>query len=575
MKRTIGMMIALLSMGAFHTTARPAFNKSKDFIMIQFDAGGDEDDIHCMAAFACMQLHSDLVGVNEYIVTGARLRTAMHGAKGHELLTNLFGTEGPEWTSAWKDWNLSVRRVVEKVKPVIQAGGTIWVVEGGQSDFTADWIKALVNDGISLSTIKTKVVVVQHSTANENFGIQADLNYVRDNTDYYLIPDGNSTGNGTAGYATFDPKFYIEARSKSNTNEAARKIWDYCDDFISIPDSTVHNPRFKVGGVDFSDLAELWWILELGDNLDDVEEFWNRYVVNSFVGPSVSFVSPENNQYIKEGTAFTVEIDAVDFDGSIRNVKLYLNNTLIGEKANAPWRWKEPALRKLPVGTHEFKAIATDNDGHTGEVTISVPVTDNKPEKIYKENGGYVIMEIENAKKPWGKWELLSNYEGYNGSGFLEYTGNTINGGPADSPLIFKFTVNQTGVYELNLRVRNLLEGATSDKCNDAYVRLEGDFTSGNDVPLYMLKRDTKIYNHASENWNWTVRLDLGGHQLKMPLYYLQKGQIYTLVVSGRSTRLQVDRIVIHNTDVPLDPAATMNESKTLSDPKKYITNRK
>lgn len=559
-------MFALLSMGALHAPARSTFNKSKDIVMMQFDAGGDEDDIHCMAAFACMQLHSDLVGVNEYIVTGARLRTANNGAKGHELLTNLYGPEGAEWTSAWNNWNLSVKRVVEKVKPVIQSGGTVWVAEGGQSDFTADWIKALVNEGIPLSTIKTQVVVVQHSTANEDFGIQTDLNYVRNNTDYYMIPDGNSTGNGTAGYASFDPQFYIKARLKSNPNEAARKIWDYCHDFIPLPDSSVHNPRFKVGGVDFSDLAELWWILELGDNVDDVEEFWNRYVVNSFVEPGVSFISPANNRSVNEGSPLTVTIDAVDIDGSVDRVKLYLNNTLISEKTSAPWEWKEePAFQKLPVGTHEFKAIATDKDGHTGEAVIYVPVTDNQPVKIYNESGGYVVMEMENAKKPWGKWELLTNFAGYNGSGFMEFTGNTINGGPADSPLTFKFKVTQTGIYELNLRVRNRLEGATSDKCNDAYVRLEGDFESGNDVPLYMLKRDTKIYNHASDVWNWTVRLDIGGHQLKMPLYKLQKGQIYTLVVSGRSIRLQVDRIVIHNAEAPIEAAATMPESETES----------
>ena len=127
--------------------------------------------------------------------------------------------------------------------------------------------------------------MVQHSIANEKFGIQADLDYVRANTQYYHIPDGNSTGNGTAGYATFAPKFYNEARSKSNPNEAARKIWDYCHDFMPIPDPDIHNPRFKVGGVDFSDLSELWWILELGEQVDDVTEFWNRYVVNANVAP--------------------------------------------------------------------------------------------------------------------------------------------------------------------------------------------------------------------------------------------------------------------------------------------------
>ena len=244
--------------------SRPTFDKSRDILLMQYDAGGDEDDIHCMAAYACMKLHSDLAGVNDYIVTGAR-RKYVSGTEGHPVMEYNFGSEGPEWTSAFRDWNLSVDRVRDLVKPVLQAGGRAWVAEGGQSDFTSDWIRALINDGVAASTIRDNVVVVQHSVANENFATDADLAYTKANSDYYKIADGNSGGNGTAGYATYSTNFLDDAISNSNPNAEARAIWNQTNTFLSTED--IHNPYMKVGGVDFSDTSELWWILELGADL--------------------------------------------------------------------------------------------------------------------------------------------------------------------------------------------------------------------------------------------------------------------------------------------------------------------
>ena len=39
----------------------------------------------------------------------------------------------------WANWNLARDQVRDKVKPILDANGKVWVVEAGQSDFTHDW----------------------------------------------------------------------------------------------------------------------------------------------------------------------------------------------------------------------------------------------------------------------------------------------------------------------------------------------------------------------------------------------------------------------------------------------------
>ena len=69
---------------------------------------------------------------------------------------------------------------------------------------------------------------------------------------------------------------------------------------------------------------------------------------------------------------------------------------------------------------------------------------------IYNESDGLVVMEMENTGSPLGLWIKINpgdaNYvSGATGSGHLEFTGNTINGGDPESPLTYQFKINQGG----------------------------------------------------------------------------------------------------------------------------------
>ena len=177
------------------------------------------------------------------------------------------------------------------------------------------------------------------------------------------------------------------------------------------------------------------------------------------------------------------------------------------------------------------------------------------------ESGGLLIMEMENTESTLGKWVEINsgdaNYvAGATGSGHLEFTGNTINGGTAASPLTYTFKINKGGTYYINLRARKRLDGAAGDKCNDCYIKVAGNFTSGSThYDVGALKVDTKLYGGNANNWGWATNLDSAEADHVPAIYNFVAGETYTLTISGRSIRFNLDRIVFRHSSVALATA--------------------
>ena len=174
-------------------------------------------------------------------------------------------------------------------------------------------------------------------------------------------------------------------------------------------------------------------------------------------------------------------------------------------------------------------------------------------QKVYEESAGVVMMEAENTPSPLDLWVNSVFFPAFSGSGHIEFTGNVANGtGTPKSPLIYKFKINTAGDYALIIRGRSrLLDGEASDLCNDAWVRLEGDYTVGTGGPpdISWLNQDTKMFVGRGGNgdWGWASKFDIN-HVQPTAIYNFKAGQTYTLYMSGRSQRFNVDRIVFVST---------------------------
>ena len=385
-------------------TSRPVFNKSRDLLIPQFDSKPDPDDIHAQAALGSMLSHKDLQGVNYYAVAGAYGIQNGNFIDSDNLFDLAFGAAN--WTDADADRNGSVTRIVNKVIPILQNGGQVWVQEAGQSNITADWVKE-VQKTVNNAIVKSNVIVVQHSKWNQDQTATADLDYVRNNTNYFYIDDGNAPFTASWGdhgvwqtpeYRSRDTKWLIAAENSANPR--AKALWLEAARVIdsAYPNGIPYDWSFmKGGGLDYSDCAENWWIFSIGDKADDVTKFWDRYVTNTTdiitpkpggctsgnpeppinnIAPSVSFANINDGDIFNAGDSLAITVNASDSDGTVSDVQLLLNGTLVRQENVAPYNWgvDDVALQNLSTGDYVLEAIATDDDGATSSTIVNITV---------------------------------------------------------------------------------------------------------------------------------------------------------------------------------------------------------
>lgn len=181
-------------------------------------------------------------------------------------------------------------------------------------------------------------------------------------------------------------------------------------------------------------------------------------------------------------------------------------------------------------------------------------------------------MEAERTPSSLGtgsnRWELYnpgeSNYvDGATQEGHLEFQGNSSNGEAPQTPLTYRFKINESGYYHLHLRARQRLAGAAADKNNDCWVKVNGvngaTFGAGpnaggdhmDDAPVSLLTSYTKMYVSSPVTWGWANLLDAGGSSNKRwPIYYFNAGSTYVLTIAGRSINFNYDRVLFRKSTI-------------------------
>ncbi|MEW7278310.1 polysaccharide lyase [Aquimarina sp. 2201CG1-2-11] len=98
---------------------------------------------------------------------------------------------------------------------------------------------------------------------------------------------------------------------------------------------------------------------------------------------SVSFKTPSKDLTVEEGYDLEVEVDAKDNKGSIREVKLYINDNFVRRERRYPYTWghqespNPKELNGLLSGKYIIKAVATNNKGKSEEATFRLTVKTN------------------------------------------------------------------------------------------------------------------------------------------------------------------------------------------------------
>jgi len=96
--------------------------------------------------------------------------------------------------------------------------------------------------------------------------------------------------------------------------------------------------------------------------------------------PLLHFTLPVDTMHFFAPADLGVLVEASDSDGTIDHVVMYLDGNLIRRENAAPYTWgttapvTDSALLGMPAGTYTLRAEATDNDGATASVSMTVLV---------------------------------------------------------------------------------------------------------------------------------------------------------------------------------------------------------
>ena len=247
------------------------FNIEKDLLLVQFDCKTDVDDLHTVAAFTTLVSRQAYSKINYHAVAGTYGMQEGLYVPPNDLFQLAFGNN---WTDAHNNMQGGIEKVKPRVIKTLEAGGDVWIADAGQSDFSAELVKAIQKDLPEIETSK-RIHVVQHAEWNEEVTTPEKLDFVKQNTEYIKIPDGNGVGNGTPGFRSAE----FTQWENFITDPELTKVWQLAIDLANKyngKEGRYYNEAIAAGGLDFSDLSEVCWILGLRD-IKDVEHFFNLF----------------------------------------------------------------------------------------------------------------------------------------------------------------------------------------------------------------------------------------------------------------------------------------------------------
>ena len=248
-----------------------SFDRNRDLYLAHFDSRTDVDDIQSVAGVATMLADPRLSDVNYHAVAGAYgIQEGLYVPA--EELFNLAFEE--HWSDAHADRDNALDEVSGLALKTLTDGGTIWIAEAGQSDFSAALLRRIqiLMPGADL---KEHVHIVQHSDWNEESTTAEDLAFVKESASYHKIPDGNAVGNGSPGFRS---ETTINWRDQIG-NSRLTEIWTTAIGIANTyngRDGRYLNEAIEKGGLDFSDVAETAWIFGFRD-LVDANDFFEEF----------------------------------------------------------------------------------------------------------------------------------------------------------------------------------------------------------------------------------------------------------------------------------------------------------
>ena len=238
------------------------------------------------------------------------------------------------------------------------------------------------------------------------FSRTGDLNY-----SYPTAVSGSKLKVTSMTSATLDGSNSMESAGKTITYKWTQ---NYGPTVVLFSDDTVAKPTIN-------GLGEGTYSLKLtvtnSDLRTDEDELLILVTNLTNASPTISLTSPLDNATFTQGKTVSISANASDFDGTIKQVDFYENDTLIGSDTSEPF---VVSWNPLAVGNYIITSKATDNNGaesalSTVHVVIS-PLMACTETSTFATQGGFVLgynSRFETVGKSVNvTFELLDNKSG-------------------------------------------------------------------------------------------------------------------------------------------------------------------
>jgi hypothetical protein len=205
------------------------------------------------------------------------------------------------------------------------------------------------------------------------------------------------------------------------------------------------------------------------------------------------------------------------------------------------------------------------------------------------------VLAFEAESLPLGEsWETKTEAGGYEGSGYVEWTGNSHNNDPTHGVVSIDIRIDTPGRYQLDWRVQ-IGRGDDTTEHNDAWIRfpdaddyygLKGQ--QGAEIRRYprpICEDDTamdqvtsapdvaeatcpdgstrdgwlKVYSSGARDWKWSARTS--DNDASDVVAEFDRAGVYTLELAARANFFRIDRIVLREESVDAGNARSSGET--------------
>lgn len=215
--------------------------------------------------------------------------------------------------------------------------------------------------------------------------------------------------------------------------------------------------------------------------------------------PTCKITSPTNNQHIMQGKNVNITVDANDPDGTITEVRFYIDNAGTGSNTSFPYNYNWNTSNEN-LGTHNIKATCFDNSGNSTSNEVNVII----------EQGSSVPVAAFTATPTSGTAPLTVSFTDQSANSPTSWQWNFGDGGTStqQNPT---HTYHNSGTYTVSLTTTNSVGSNTKTQNNLIVVNSGGSAPAANftasptsgTTPLTITFTDQSANSPTSWQWDF------------------------------------------------------------------------